>query len=60
MSFKQTVRSILVKKKLTLERVDNVETQTYLLKIKNYAIKKEGSSEQSQKTLLLEQVNLMK
>ena len=48
-----------MKKKLTLERVDNVETQLYMLKLQNYAIKREGQSEQSQKTLLLAQVNLM-
>ena len=59
MSFKQTVRSIIVKKKLTQERVDEVETQVYILKIQNNVIKREGSSEQSQKTLLLAQFNLM-
>lgn len=59
MNFKQTVRSILQKKKMTLERVDNVNTQVYLLKLQNHTIKRENSSEQSQLTLLLTQVNLM-
>ena len=59
MNFKQTVRSILQKKKMTLERVDNVNTQVYLLKLQNHTIKRENSSEQSQLTLLLAQVNLM-